>query len=188
MNFMADFNDHIIDTVKSNCFDWFNSNMNVELIDEYYVNPLKYDKEYGYLIKINNGEHDIDENGKYNMTIDVKGLRFLKQKYNIEWCISNIDISDDIDFKLDDNDFSEVSEEDIPAPIHDDIIELRERYTVTLQEEINQAGEYIAALKANMDQLQKVKDELQEFDSVESFNTIEEKIDKLLVRNFLVSI
>ena len=51
-NYMYDLNNKIIDIVKDNCTSWFNTNMNADLIDDYYTNTLVYDKTHGDLIKI----------------------------------------------------------------------------------------------------------------------------------------
>ena len=51
-DFIFDLNTHIVDTVKKNYQTWFVSNMNPDFIDDYYSNPLFYNKVHGDLIKL----------------------------------------------------------------------------------------------------------------------------------------
>ena len=69
-NFMDDLNSHIIETVKRNYQTWFVSNMNPELIDDYYSTTLAYNKEHGDIIKLRCiNLSDIETKSEYNCYI-----------------------------------------------------------------------------------------------------------------------
>lgn len=177
MNYMVDLNEHIVETVKSKCSSWFNSNMDTELIDEYYVNPLKYDKENGYLVKI--GESDV-ESGKYTLTLEATGLRFLKQKFNIEWSILEISQAEEIEFAIDDdNESEELSEEDIPEPIPDDVNDMKEKYNNTLDGLLEKYLVEYNRIKDIVSSLQKAKSEIADFTSLAEFFVIDDLVETL---------
>jgi hypothetical protein len=188
MNYMVDLNEHIVETVKDKCASWFNSSMSTDLIDEYFVNPLKYDKEHGYLVKVDCD--DIDKShekshDKYNLTIEVRGLRFLKQKFNIEWAVINFDSAQAIEFNIDDT--SDVSEEeDIPEPIPEDVNDMKEKYTITLSELVDQhkskadeARKALSDIEAIIQKLESSKNDITSFNSLAEFFEIDDFIESL---------
>jgi hypothetical protein len=125
---ICDINAYVIDNVKENSKTWFNTDMNIELIDDYFTNTLIYDKKYGDIIrlKIIGDEKLVDE--FIGKTVDIEitftQLRFYKQKFVIECVINNIketcflleESQDDLEYLEDLKD-----QEDIPAPTFEDI-------------------------------------------------------------------
>lgn len=152
MDFMSDLNEHVIEVVKSNCGDWFNNNMSLDLIDEYYANPMKYDKVHGYTVKIKY-DGSVPE-GKVNVKLQLTGLRFLKQKFNLEWTVESIESAGDFEFDMMesfDSDSDVSSEDDIPEP---DISEIKAQYIHTLsdvQKKLIQSQERIATELASVE-------------------------------------
>ncbi len=91
-NFLFDLNAFIVNIVKEKSTIWFNNNMNVDLIDDYYTNPLLYDKNNGDIIRLKCiGEENIQENigKKIDITIQFNQLKFYKQKFLLECEIIN---------------------------------------------------------------------------------------------------
>uniref|UniRef100_A0A6C0BED8 Uncharacterized protein n=1 Tax=viral metagenome TaxID=1070528 RepID=A0A6C0BED8_9ZZZZ len=187
MDFVADLNEHIISCVKSNCVEWFNNNMNLELIEEYYVNPLKYDKIYGSVVKLKHDEGKL-EKGKKNIIIDVVGLRFLKQKFSIEWTISSIeDVSDKIEFQSVDTDSIFSSDlDDIPEPDPEELLEMKDKYnllltniSISIDDEHAKHKEVIKQLDAKKKLLVGIKDKIAEVQNVNDFYEISEAIQNI---------
>lgn len=187
MDFVADLNEHIVNCVKSNCVEWFNNNMNLELVEEYYVNPLKYDKIHGSVVKLKHDEGKF-EKGKKNIIIDVVGLRFLKQKFSIEWTISSIDdVSDKVEFQTDDTDSIFSSDlDDIPEPDPEELLEMKGKYNVILtnigisiDDEYAKHKEVMKQLDAKRKTLVGIKDKIGEVENVNDFYEISEAIENL---------
>ena len=90
-----DINATIIDIVKENCGEWFNNNMNMDLVEEYFINTLVYDKNQGDLIKIkliSDCKEVLDVNINYSLKLSLKHLRFYKQKFVIEFNIKDVEV------------------------------------------------------------------------------------------------
>lgn len=175
MNYVSDLGDHIVNIVKSNCTEWFNSNMNIDLIDEYFVNPMRYDKEHGYVLKIDT-ENEFQSGEKYNLQIEVKGLRFLKQKFNIEWVITSIDKSTDIEFVMDD-DISDISEEELAEPIPDDLENLKVSYGNDIDILIERFAEEVDGLVQKIEILKGLRQNLET--KIPNFDEIAAKLEGL---------
>lgn len=177
MNYMADMNDHIVETVKQKCASWFNSNMDTNLVDEYFVNPLRYDKEHGYLVKI--GECDVDP-GRYSLVLEARGLRFLKQKFNIEWVVADISPAHDIEFTIDDDTETESeSEEDLPEPIPDDIREVKEHHQAQIDNLCDRHKATIASTQDVLHKLEALRNDIDGFATVADFLGVEDLLESL---------
>lgn len=141
-NFMDDLNSHIIETVKRNYQTWFVSNMNPELIDDYYSTTLAYNKEHGDIIKlrcinvsdIETLESASEQKQKANITVTFKNLRFYKQKFVLECIVNQCDIRDSKYDLIEDNIDDDVSEEnDFPEPDPEEIRTIKNNYISKLK-------------------------------------------------------
>lgn len=178
MNYMVDLNEYIIDTVKQKCSSWFNSNMNTDLIDEYYVNPLRYDKVNGYLVKL--GDSLDKEDGKYNLVLEVKGLRFLKQKFNLEWSVTEVTHAQDIEFAMDD----EVSEpdeeeEDIPEPIPDDVNDMKDKYITLVSDLHSKYKKQADDIQSIVEKLENARNDILAYTTLAEFFVIDDLVESL---------
>lgn len=135
--YMDDLNDKIIDTVRDNSGAWFNSTIDDELIEEYYISTLQYDKKRGETIRLkvkNIDELDkdlLDTTG--SLTVCLKYLKFYKQKFFPEFDImsfnphkessdvNNIPMFGSDSEDEDGADFDEEAEEEIPKPSFEEI-------------------------------------------------------------------
>lgn len=142
-NFMDDLNSYIIENVKKNYQTWFVSNMNPELIDDYYSTTLAYNKEHGDIIKLrcinlNDTEETlesaIEKKQKANISIIFKNLRFYKQKFVLECIIDQCEIHDNKYDLIEDNIDDEVLDEnEFPEPDPEDIRTIKNNYISKLK-------------------------------------------------------
>jgi hypothetical protein len=92
--YMDDLNEKIIDIVKQNSSNWFSTSIDNELIDEYYISTLQYDKKRGETIRIK--VRNIDEITDKSLSRHVKFilvlkyLKFYKQKFFAEFNIEAV--------------------------------------------------------------------------------------------------
>lgn len=157
-SYMYDLNASIIDTVKQNCGTWFNTNMNPELIDDYYTTTIVYDKTHGDLIKLKvtgNTMFPKDViNTKLNISLIANNIRFYKQKFVLETVIDKYETGCDIiDFSDADSDIELISDEDEPYPSAAEIDEMRNDVIQKCQTEIDKLQEkldYYLTLRQNI--------------------------------------
>lgn len=126
IDIICDINAYVINNVKENSKAWFNTDMNIELIDDYFTNTLIYDKQYGDIIrlKIICDEKVVEEFIAKTVDIEITfvQLRFYKQKFVIECVINDIK---ETGFLLQESlGDQEEEEEDLPAPIFEDISDI----------------------------------------------------------------
>lgn len=144
---MCDINNEVIQIVKSKCGEWFNNNMNTELIEDYFVNTLTYNKKHGDLIQlkyINN--IDIKENKRYDLHVILQQLRFYKQKFVIECNIESIEQVDI--FTNDDDDFFE--EDEIPMPSYEEIKIIKDSLLKQLESKLNPLQTELESIKSRV--------------------------------------
>lgn len=98
VRYMDDLNDKIIDIVKQNSSNWFSTSIDNELIDEYYISTLQYDKKRGETIriKVRNIDEIVDKeiSGHVKFTLVLKYLKFYKQKFFAEFNIEGIEAAE----------------------------------------------------------------------------------------------
>jgi len=128
-NLMYDINDKIINIVKKESINWFNNNMNTNLVEDYYTNTIFYDKEYGDIIRLKCiGNEKILKNKfmkKNDINIIFNHLRFYKQKFVIECEIDSISEINNIKINDELNE-SDNSDNDLPYPDEEDISNIKE--------------------------------------------------------------
>ena len=140
-NFMDDLNSYIIENVKKNYQTWFVSNMNPELIDDYYSTTLAYNKEHGDIIKLRcinlsdteTLESAIEKKQKANITVTFKNLRFYKQKFVLECIVNQCEIHDTKYDLIEDNIDDEVSDHEFPEPDPEEIRTIKNNYISKLK-------------------------------------------------------
>ena len=182
--YMADLSDHIIHVVKEHCEAWFNNNMDIELIEDYYVNPVKFHKVHGSVMKIKlvNGSIEFsDKNSiKANIVIVLKGLRFLKQKFSLEWEVREWSPSttNDIEFDLlESDDLSTSEDEDLPEPIPDDVDAIKKSLLAQLASVHSKLTKKIEALSMSADEVKTYLAEVRTADDLATFTRIQDIMD-----------
>lgn len=160
MLYMIDIGTSIVDTVKQNCDKWFNNNMNIDLVEDYYDSPLTYDKKYGQVIRIKTQKSlESFESGRFNIIIHIQGIRFSKQKFNIEFSIHlfepcNTEIRDNMFHESNDDYISSEEDDDIAEPIPEDINNIRNKHIQTLNDIITQYNNQINEIKKTQENLE----------------------------------
>lgn len=137
LNTFYDINSNIIQIVKDNCTSWFNNNMNMNLVEEYFINTLVYKKNIGDLLKIKlipESDLNLDINSDYSMRLTLKHLRFYKQKFVIEFTIKSIKSVNNT-LEIVDDSASEYS--DTPEPNESDIEYIRNECLTKLDNKID---------------------------------------------------
>lgn len=132
-----DINSDVITNVKDNCHSWFRNGLSGELIEDYFTSNIIYDKELGQVIKFKclNDLSDLQENTSVNISITLKNIRFYKQKFVIEWDIDEIEVIDQI--ALIDLEDADSFSDDLPVPLEEDILSLKEHYLSIIKGELD---------------------------------------------------
>lgn len=162
----------ILDNVKANCKSWFKNELSEDLIEEFFTNNIIWDKQHGQVLRLKclNDLEDVPINQMSNINITLTSLRFYKQKFTIEWTINQIELIELKDLEnVEDSD----SEEDIPAPLVEDIDSIKSNYTTLVKKKIEYYNGFIRELKSKYKELK----ETFEFPKV---CAICDELDKLL--------
>jgi hypothetical protein len=174
--YMDELNDRIIDIVRENSGSWFNTSIDEDFIEEYYISTLQYDKKRGETIRLkvkNIDELDqevLETNGTLHVTF--KNLKFYKQKFfpEFEFVSFNplLDTSthDENMFSLNDEDWDEdVDDDEVPKPTFDEV-QLMKQETISsltnkhmnLMDLINSTNARCLVLDNAIEQLKSCKD------------------------------
>ena len=201
MLYLIDISSKITDTVKQNCEKWFNNNMKTELIDEYYDSPIKFDKTHGNVVKVTSYNSSI-ESGKYNVILELKRIRFLKQKLHVEMSIELLepyesDSDEDELFQENSDQYMTSDDEDcdFPEPIPEDIIQIRTRYIHSLElmkhqflEDVEKQTYKIKTIQENIQEqqseisdIEKMKMELNDITTIQELENMAERIQRMQV-------
>lgn len=136
---MCDLNTNIIETVKENNASWFHTNMNAELIEDYYSSTFVYDKQYRDLIRLKciGNESTLQPflEQVVDLTVTFMNLRFYKQKFVVEVSVNELHPVPSQLLFVNEQDVSEEGEED-PEPNADDVLKIKEESLTTLADEI----------------------------------------------------
>lgn len=194
-----DISNYIIDYVKKNCSEWFGNNMNPELLEDYYSNPLFYTKDHGDIIRLKcinspNINEYIDQKKLTNIYITFCNLRFYKQKFMIECKVEDIKPSNNkkeqvlLDStKTEDDEFNLFdSDEDIPEPEPEIINNIKETYEIKINEtlqnykiKIDDLEKEIKSSNKKVDELDSILKELKESKDYKEIQKLCNQIEEL---------
>lgn len=154
--FMDDFNKMILKIVIENSPSWFNTNMDTDLIEEYYISTLQYDKQRGETIrlKIKNID-DIEEakemQGNVSIIVLLKHLKFFKQKFYPEFQVEVIETLDNVENENSLEMYSDeeyyADEEELPVPSYEEIMLMKEECMKTLRNHCNGLTEKLCEIE-----------------------------------------
>jgi hypothetical protein len=160
-NFLFDLNAHIINIVKEKSSIWFNNNMNIDLIDDYYSNPLLYDKNNGDIIRLKciGSEDNLKEKigHKIDITIQFNQLKFYKQKFLVECEIINYQ---DVNVNCEIIENEEEYQDEFPEPTADDINIIKNTYIKSTDAYLNNLKIMINSFEAKINEIEIIKDQL----------------------------
>jgi len=175
-NYMYDLNQRIIELVKENCTTWFNTNMNPDLIDDYYTNTLIYDKTHGELIKIKIIGQEEDKlsdsfiGNNVNLELNAFQLRFYKQKFVLECKINNCETACDIiDFASDDDNFDDNCDatSDIAYPSLCELEEMKNEVFTKTEFKIKNLEAQVTELQNEILKFSDIKQKMQEAQEID---------------------
>jgi hypothetical protein len=180
-NFLFDFNTFITNIVKEKTTRWFNNNMNIDLIDDYYTNPLLYDKNNGDIIRLKciGKEKNIREQigKKINIHIQFNQLKFYKQKFLLECEIINYqEANTNCDIIDEDTDNSS---DETPEPTADDIDVIKNKYIKSTDNYLNNLKTMISSFELKINNIESIKINLLNTKNVQNIINICNDLEKL---------
>lgn len=172
-NYFFDVNQKIIDIVKKCSGEWFNNNMNPELIEDYYINTLVYDKTYGEVLKLkvlDSDDHSLEKLGgkdiNYDIDISLTNLRFFKQKFVLEMRVNNFSVNTGFSFIDSDQEDRDIDNADsisdvAASPSHEEVLEIREDFLKSMDIKIDEIKDKITDLSEKIKDLESCKNEVE---------------------------
>ena len=123
---MVEFDAQCTDIVKKNISQWFTKGLDENIIEEYYTSSVVVSKSDGYLIKLKlQGVDELLEPNRYDVVMDLKGLRFYKQRFIPEWEMVGVKhIDGDFMNSLqseDEETWQDDQDDDVPGPDDEEI-------------------------------------------------------------------
>lgn len=178
--YMDDLNNKIMSIVKDNSSSWFHSRIDDELIEEYYISTLQYDKRRGETIrlKIKNIEEveeakDIDTDVK--VVVTFKGLKFFKQKFYPEFQVDMVEAfeNDNEPMFNDDEHMDElfVDDDEHPLPSYEEVMSMKEEYMQSLKKSCDELADKLQQIEI------KYKEQFEKLTSLASCENITEIIE-----------
>ncbi len=171
--YMDKLNDKIVETVRLNSSTWFNSSIDDDVIEEYFISTLQYDKKNGETIRIK--VKNIDEleasqlDGRLTLVLTLKHIKFFRQKFFPEFQIESITSGNHVnsmDFVDDsDNDDFDVDDEEVPLPSFEEVqnikkecLENLEKKQTSLKAKLTELQESYTSVNNSINLLQKCND------------------------------
>lgn len=136
---MVEFDAHCTDQVKTNIPSWFTKGLDENVIEEYYTSSLAMSKTDGVLVKLKvQGAEELLEPGKYDLLMNLKGLRFYKQRFIPEWEIRGVKpIGGDFLNSIESDDDGVWNDDDeIPCPNSDEIVAMYDNLQSIIDERV----------------------------------------------------
>jgi hypothetical protein len=132
LKFFIDLNFHILDIVKQKTKTWFKNNLSLDMVEDYFINLVGYDKNYGDVIKLKIIGDDEQLKAYLAQNVDLKltalNIRFYKQKFIVEFKVDNVILSKSTPAFKEVTEDLEMSEEDEPFPSCDIILNMKDEY------------------------------------------------------------
>lgn len=195
--YMDKLNEKIIDIVSTNTSSWFNSNIDNDLIDEYYISTLQYDQKNGETLRlkcINIEEISENNNIQANtrlqgleLVLVLKHLKFYKQKFFAEFEIENIDSKNEMMFLETDvkNDpiedpYEYYDETEIPLPTVDELMTIKTENLKVLNEYQSTLQKQIETLSIKVDNIKMCQEKLENANTYDSIMSCSSECEVLM--------
>ena len=150
--YMDEFNNMILRIVTKNSSSWFNTNIDSDLIEEYYISTLQYDKKRGETIRLKLKNIDDIENVKdlgehVSIALSLKYLKFFKQKFYPEFQVelveaienhSNLEMYSDDEF---------YGEEEHPLPSFEEVMTMKEESIKSLRNKCDELTKQLCEIE-----------------------------------------
>jgi hypothetical protein len=163
--YMDDLNEKIINIVRTNSSSWFNSSIDTDLIDEFYISTLQYDRKLGETIRIKcSNPEDIEEKHLQtpsHIILTLKHLKFYKQKFFAEFQVEDIDVDNANTLAghcfVDDDDeqgaFSMDDEDECPLPSVEEVMAIKNDTLTKLGELQTQLTQEVQKLNTKLENI-----------------------------------
>lgn len=176
---ICELTDKMLKIVKENISTWFHNTMSSDIIDDYFIPNIIYDKSYGQLIKfkILNEVNNIQKDQYVNIDISVRKIRFFKQKFVTEWHIEDIK-NEDIFSNI--SNIEEFDNEDIPIPDHEEIQTLKKQYIRSINNELSIINDKLSLLTDRKNMFLGALNKISECDNFSDISNLCDHLDKLL--------
>lgn len=151
--YMDDFNHKILEIVTQNSSSWFNTNIDNELIEEYYISTLQYDKKRGETIRLKlkniDDIEDTKDLGEYvSIALSLKYLKFFKQKFYPEFQVELVETQENysnLEMYSDDEFYGD--EEEHPVPSFEEVIAMKEECMKVLRNKCDELTEKLCEIE-----------------------------------------
>jgi len=159
--YVDDLNEKILSIVKESSQHWFNTRIDDDLIDEYYISTLQYDKRKGETVRLKVKNLDeIEEakefNGNVKLVLTFKHLKFYKQKFYPEFQIEFVELIEDDGHQneplfQDDEHLDEifVDEEEHPLPSYEEVMNMKDECLKSLKQTCDLLAEQMRDLESS---------------------------------------
>lgn len=170
--YMDDFNQKILTIVTDNSSSWFNANIDSDLIEEYYISTLQYDKKRGETIrlKLRNIEDAKYVDKNVSIALSLKNLKFFKQKFYPEFqieVVEEIENHHNLEMYSDDEFYGD--EEEHPVPSYEEVMTMKEECMKELRNKCDELTEQICQIEKDYNEC---FEKLAKLDSCENISDI----------------
>lgn len=151
--YMDDFNHKILEIVTKHSSSWFNTNIDNDLIEEYYISTLQYDKKRGETIRLKIKNIDDIEEAKdiseyVSIVLSLKYLKFFKQKFYPEFQVELVEaLEDSSNLELYSDDEFYGDEEEHPVPSFDEVMIMKEECLRKLRKKCDELTEKLCEIE-----------------------------------------
>lgn len=155
--YMDDLNNKILSIVRNNSATWFNTRIDDDLIDEYYISTLQYDKRQGETIRLKIKNLDEVEEAKdfdtdVKVVVIFKGLKFYKQKFYPEFQVDMVEgyENDGEPMFQDDEHMDElfVDEDEHPLPSYEEVMSMKDEYMKSLKKSCDELANKLQEIES----------------------------------------
>lgn len=180
----VDFDATCIELVRSNITNWFAKTFDENVIEEYYSPSVSICKSQGFMLKLKlQGSNDTLDNGKYDLVVGLKGLRFYKQRFIPEWEIVNVQVvgEDFLNSLQSDEEPSWEDEEDVaPEPTAEELQAIYNNIREKVDSTLLGLKEKYKSVKAKIHDLENILSELENNEkSIVVLDKLSERADNL---------
>lgn len=139
LNYMNELSSLILSVVELNHESWFNSSIDDAYIEEMFVAPIYYDPKHGAILRIrikNLEEFSLTSfvGKKVNITLDLKSMMFARQKFFLNFKLSDIQEHNVSSNFVDDDEGTDDDDTDDLTPSFDDVIAIKQEKLQELEE------------------------------------------------------
>lgn len=151
--YMDDFNHKILRIVTDNSSSWFNTNIDNDLIEEYYISTLQYDKKNGETIRLKLKNIDEIEDAKdlgdyVSIAVSLKYLKFFKQKFYPEFQVEIVEAIENnktLEMYSDDEFYGD--EEEHPVPSFEEVMSIKEECMKSLRNKCDELTQKLCEIE-----------------------------------------